>query len=121
MTRSLLTALIAALIVIGFALLGGTKTLGAHPFWSLNVALIGAPIGGLLALGLFVMTRWYWGPLVCSVILAAVAYGVAHFGKLRFAASYAEDAFAGQMWFFGWIATALFITLTLALALRPRG
>jgi hypothetical protein len=32
----------------------------------------------------------------------------------RFAASYAEDTLAGQMWFFGWIATALFAAALVA-------
>jgi len=40
---------------------------------------------------------------------------------MRFAASYAENAFAGQMWFFGWHAVCIFAMATIVTtAYRPR-
>lgn len=79
---------------------------GAHPFWADQVVFWGAPIGIVLAL---ISSRLQYAIRTGSILLlAAVAFGVAHLGKTRFAASYAEDAFAGQMWFLGWHAVIIF-------------
>ena len=64
-----------------------------------------------MALGIGVFRLWprlralwagggFFAVLALSLIVAVV-------GKARFAASYADDQFAGQMWFFGWIGAAL--------------
>ena len=106
--------LMSALIVLLAAYWGLSRALGAHPFWSVKVALIGVPIGLAAAL-LFRRMAWTrrLAGFLCLLIMTGLA---AHFGRLRFAASFAEDQLAGQFWFFGWIgvaasATALITTL----------
>ncbi len=96
-------AAIAAVVVVGFALAGGTQGLGAHPWWAANVGYIGAGIGAvvwgvLLAAGM--RRRWL---LLGALALLVVAGVMTTIGKTNFAASYAEDALAGRFWYFGWI------------------
>lgn len=83
------------------------KALGAHPWWSGDVLLYGGLPGVVLSLALL----WFTGrrvPVAAGfTVLTALAWATATVGQMRFAASYAEDALAGQAWFFGWIATAL--------------
>ena len=56
-----------------------------------------------------------------SLALMLLTYGAATWGKAAFAASYAENGFAGQIWYFGWIAAAAGATATIvSLLLRPR-
>ena len=77
--------------------------LGAHPWWGVQTALIGAPIGASLA-----MLPWLDGKrfILGSAVLGLSA-AAAMYGKSQFAASYAEDAFAGALWYYGWIGIAL--------------
>lgn len=92
-----------ALVILGIAaLIDLPQTLGAHPWWSVKTLLIGAPIG--LVLGYFLRLRI--APIGFSALLL-LSYFTAKTGQTRFAASYAEDAFAGQLWYFGWIAIAV--------------
>jgi len=92
-------------LMAGIWLADLTKVLGAHPWWSGKVVLIGAPIGLVLAviLGTILAPRWR---AALFAVATLAAFWVATTGKAGFAASYAEDQFAGQMWYFGWIATA---------------
>ena len=46
-------------------------------------------------------------------------YALASIGKERFAVSYAEDRFAGQMWYFGWIALISSATALIAALFSP--
>ena len=119
MIRKIIPFALAAAIVVVAALFGLSQSLGAHPFWAVKVALIGAPAGAVLALILRYATRFRWTSTLAALILTGLAFAMAHMGKTRFAASYAEDVQAGQLWYFGWIATALFATTVLAL-LWPR-
>ena len=111
----LLSIPIAAVCVLALAHLGLTNTLGAHHFWSAKVAWIGAPIGMVIAL---VLTRL---PARLGILLSLagviISGATAHYGKLQFVASYAEDRLAGQLWYFGWIATASAATALIALVL----
>ncbi len=84
-----------------------SRQFGAHPFWAEQVIFWGAPIG--IGLAVICAPLQYAIRTGSILFLAGVAYAVAHVGKMRFAASYAEDAFAGQMWFFGWHATIAFL------------
>ncbi|MEM1078528.1 MAG: hypothetical protein AAGI09_08375 [Pseudomonadota bacterium] len=86
---------------------------GAHPFWATQVLWIGAPVG--LALALLGLLRNRHGIMALGgLALSAAAFGVATYGRMAFAASYAEDTLAGQLWYFGWIAFATGGALTLA-------
>lgn len=89
------------------------QQLGAHPWWSTKVLWIGTPVGTLLAL----LAWWFYLARLPRTlgfgILTLFSFSVAHIGKSRFAASYAEDMIAGQMWYFGWVATCAFCAATL--------
>ncbi|WP_171175956.1 hypothetical protein [Ruegeria sp. HKCCD8929] len=77
---------------------------------------IGLPIGVLLAAAAWALAVPTVLRLIGFGLLTVVAFGIAHFGKTRFAASFAEDALAGQAWYFGWIATcALAVALIASL------
>lgn len=109
----------AALVVILLANGGLTTTLGAHPFWSVQVAWIGTPVGLVLALAAkHGGVRWSLRSLV-FLILAILAFALAAHGKSLFAASFAEDRAAGRLWYFGWIATACFAAAFLAALFSP--
>lgn len=109
--------LIAAACVIVAAKYGVPKSLGAHPFWSVKVAWIGAPIGIVTAF-LFRPASWMRriGTFLVLLILASLA---AHQGRLEFAASFAENRLAGLFWFYGWIAVAGTSTALIASLLTP--
>ena len=119
MIKKLFPFAFAAIFIIVAAAFGVSKSLGAHPFWAIKVALIGAPAGAVLAVILRYATRFQWTSALAALVLTGLAFALAHMGKTRFAASYAEDIQAGQLWYFGWIAVAVFSTTTLAL-LWPR-
>ena len=94
----------AVVALAGWA--GLSEMLGAHPFWAVKIAVIG---GGLGAVAGAVFPCRATGLL--GVLMLILAFGVAGFGKARFAASYAEDHFAGRMWFFGAIGVAAAIAV----------
>ncbi len=108
---------IAAVFVILAAYWGASRQLGAHPFWSVKIAWIGVPIGLMFALML--RGRAWPTRIVGFAVLLGIAGIAAHFGRLRFAASFAEDRLAGQFWFFGWIGVAIFLTALIAALLTP--
>ena len=94
-----------------------TAQLGAHPFWAASVVVW----GGILAAGIS-FSPWprnrFWrvGGLLA---LTLVSFALATEGKSAFAASYAEDGFAGQRWYFGWILTCAFaLAFVQSLAVR---
>ena len=110
--------LIAAIVVITAANFGMSKLLGAHPFWSVKIAWIGVPLGLLLAL---LVRRQPWVTRLVAFSAALVASSLAaHFGRLRFAASFADDRLAGQFWFYGWIGVAASVSAFTAALLTPR-
>ena len=98
-------AALAGVILPAVLAWGGLfRWLGAHPWWDIKTALIGAAIGVVL----FVVLEWlrpglsFW----VGLLVLVVAILVSSIGKSRFAASFAEDAFAGKLWYFGWIGIA---------------
>jgi hypothetical protein len=107
-------------VVIGIAAAGAAYffkvplKLGAHPFWADQVILWGAPIGVIL--GLIAVRLSFRASIIGFVALTGIAYLTAHTGKSRFAASYAEDAFGGQMWFFGWHGVFVFAVAAIVVA-----
>ncbi|WP_424975262.1 hypothetical protein [Dinoroseobacter sp. S124A] len=106
------TALAVALLALANQI-GLPRTLGAHPFWATQVLWIGAPLGLVLALLATLRARPGIGALA-GLALSGAAFWAATQGRIAFAASYAEDALAGQMWYFGWIALTAGAALTLA-------
>ncbi|MEO9824309.1 MAG: hypothetical protein ABJF50_07840 [Paracoccaceae bacterium] len=115
----LIPSAIAAGSVLIAAYYGTNKALGAHPFWDTQVALIGVPIGLILAFALRAL-KWRWSTrLLTFLVLLTIAGTAAHQGRLEFAASYAENKLAGQLWYFGWIASMSFATATLAAIMTP--
>ena len=86
-----LPALVAAVFVpVLPAYFGATSWLGAHPWWSTNIAWIDGPLG--LALAVFAVTTGLrrTPAIAGSAILLILAGLSAHFGKAEFAASFAE-------------------------------
>ncbi|SLN67099.1 hypothetical protein TRL7639_03852 [Falsiruegeria litorea R37] len=121
MTRAqqILSPLVLLLVFAGLStVLDLPKQLGAHPRWSTKVIWIGVPAGLVLhALGASISTS----PVIRLIsfpALTGIGYTIATVGKNRFAASYAEDTFAGHMWYFGWIATCAFAAAALISLLR---
>lgn len=98
-----------------------TTSLGAHPWWAGKVIWIGLPIGLVLGATVWAIGLPQWLRLAGSAILVLAGVASAYFGKKWFAASFAENALAGQMWYFGWIATCAFTAAMLAsVVLRHR-
>lgn len=118
----LIAPLVLPLVVAALALATNlTQHLGAHPWWADKVVWIGLPVG--LALAAVASALKLARPVVLGAtgMLAIIGFAVAQFGKFRFAASYAEDALAAHMWYYGWIATcALTAAMLASLALRNR-
>lgn len=91
----------AAMAILGLGKLGVFALLGAHPFWSDDTApALGIIVGAVgYLLGLW---RLRVG-LIAMVVVLVAAILSARFGKQVFVASYAENALAGEFWFFGWV------------------
>ena len=105
-------SLLVAAALIAAAYLGLTQALGAHPWWAVKVAVYGALAASVVTIALGRPgSMWLcWAGLLVLV----GAFVTARYGGAAFAASYAEDAFAGQLWFFGWIATCFGAATALA-------
>ena len=98
---------------------GIPKSLGAHPFWDIKIAWIGAPIGIVLAF-ITRALKWRWPTrMLIFMVLLVIAAFAAHQGRLQFAASYAENQLAGQFWFLGWVACAAFTAALIAAVMTP--
>ena len=96
--------LAVAAVLLVFAYSGGPVALGAHPWWGFKVAYIGVPIGAVLFGLQLVWRAGYVAKAGLYATFLCLAAYLTYRGKIQFAASYAEDAAAGQMWIFGWIA-----------------
>jgi hypothetical protein len=101
---AILSAVVMAVIAYMFDV---PTSAGAHPIWADQVLLSGVVAGTLLAV-VTIRLPGKWRMFGFS-ILAIGSYLVAEAGKARFAASYAEDAVGGQMWYFGWHAVCAFM------------
>ena len=107
-------AFIVILVAATAQVFGLAERLGAHPWWADKVIWIGVPVGFGLAATAWILRLPRGMRYLGFAGLTAAAFFVAQTGKLRFAASYAEDMFAGQLWYFGWIATCALAFATLA-------
>lgn len=118
--RNLVNALIAAIVVMVLTLSGIPNFFGAHPFWGMKIAYFGV-IAGIIVYSFAWVWQGGWGAkAILFVALLFLSIGVTTFGKIRFAASYAEDAMAGRMWYFGWIAIAAMVFVVLLHLLSTR-
>ena len=117
-----MTALKPALVFLGLPLAaailasatGVTQALGAHPWWGQKVIWIGLPTGLILAAIAHTLPIGRLIRVIGFALLSLAAIAVTYIGKTRFAASYAEDALAGQMWYLGWIGICALSAATLA-------
>jgi hypothetical protein len=113
MGRQIAALVGAFVIVMVFAWAGLSEQLGAHPFWAVKTGWIGGATGAGVALALILTRVSSRLRLVLGVAGLVAGYAVAKTGAARFAASYAEDVLAGRFWFFGWIAVAGALVVTL--------
>jgi hypothetical protein len=111
----ILYGLIAACLVCLLAYLGMTQALGAHPWWAFDVALYGAVPGILLAVGLAYVTRF---ALFFAAFDLALSGAIVWWGKRMFVVANGDNALAGQMWFFGWIAVCACAVAVIALLVQ---
>jgi hypothetical protein len=102
----------AAIVAANVVAFGLSERLGAHPFWAAQVVWIGLAAGLALALLSPRAPRLLWGLAGLSLLAGAAS---ARYGKQVFAASYAENALAGQFWHFGWMALAAGASALIAL------
>lgn len=90
-----------------------------HPFWSTKVNSMGMGIGLGLSVLLFFVCGGKKRSLLVSLTIALVLVIVAYFLTLHFkevfAASYAEDRTAGQIWYFGFMSFIAFAFTVLAM------
>jgi hypothetical protein len=114
-------ALVVGLVVpLGLAYSGLSVRLGAHPWWVQSSAWIGAVAGIVIAL---CVLRLQLNRIAIVVIGAAVVSAgawAAHAGKTALANSFAEDALAGRLWYWGWIGGLAGLSLVLVTVLWPR-
>lgn len=77
---------------------------GAHPQWAQTNLLIGGALGLATAFAACFLPGPASGRVVAFAVLSVFFLYAAHAGGTQFAASYAEDVRAGQLWYLGWIA-----------------
>lgn len=96
--------------------------LGGHPYWSRSATYIGAAIGVVLFLGVWLATeklRWSGKYLAIAIIAAlVVAFIVSTLGKREFVGSYAENRLAGRIWYYGFIAFIAALLTSAAIAVQ---
>jgi hypothetical protein len=118
--RNVVAILAGVVVAVAFGFSGATAAMGAHPFWAMDIGWIGGVAGAVALIGALLSglpRRWVRLIAVLMLPLAGVS---AAWGKMQFAASYAEDTFAGQVWYFGWIAIAAALCMVVgALMMRP--
>ena len=110
-------AIAAACAVCILAVLGVTKSLGAHPFWAEQVAYIGAGAGILLTIGMSYFGRWRLPAAIGDLSVSAI---ITWQGKRMFVASSGDNALGGVMWYYGWIAVCAFSVVVITFLLSRR-
>jgi hypothetical protein len=115
MKTLILYGLIAACLVCLLAYFGVTQALGAHPWWAFDIALYGAVPGIVLAVGLASVTRF---AVFFAAFDLALSGAIVWWGKQMFVAASGDNALAGQMWFFGWIAVCACAVAVIALLVQ---
>lgn len=116
---------LAGVILSGIEYSGLWVRLISHPWWSLSSTLHGIAGGTVpVLITLWGQRKYGWHRrwiLGLWLLLFLVVSGAAYWGKYQFGASYAEDVFAGRVWFFGFKAMTLtlFAALVLVWPSRP--
>lgn len=101
---------LAVFVILHLA--GVPVRLGAHPWWAGQVLIV----GGVAGTGLAMVLRRHPRPvLIIAILVGLMSWVLADLGKARFAASYAEDIWAGRAWYFGWIFACIGGATSLAL------
>jgi hypothetical protein len=111
----ILYGLLAACLVCLLAYFGATQALGAHPWWAFDVALYGVVPGIVLSVGLASVTRF---AVFFAAFDLALSGAIVWWGKRMFVAASGDNALAGQMWFFGWIAVCACAVAVIALLVQ---
>jgi len=91
--------------ILALALAWGTdlpRSFGAHPWWATDVLWMGGGVGILAGALACLAPRWTGWVFAIATI---TAFAAARWGGLEFAASYAENQFAGLVWYWGWLGT----------------
>jgi hypothetical protein len=114
MQRMLKAGVGAAAAVVVLTLAGAWEALGAHGYWAAKAGYVGAALGLAGAVGLAGLQVAGWARLGLAALVLGGAGASAHFGKLAFVGSYAEDQLAGKLWFFGWFGVTAGIVMTVA-------
>ena len=97
-------------------------TLGAHPWWSGSTTWFG--IGGgviVTSLTYVLLPKSLKSTMIQAgvfLLLAICAFALSLYGKAGFVGSYAEDAFAGRLWYLGFIGFTFATFCTLAALAR---
>lgn len=109
---------IATVTLLAFVFFGGPEALGAHPLWGMKIAYLGIAGGVLMSVLATFCGQRRALQLITFTTLLLISIAITTYGKTEFAASYAEDDFAGKLWFFGWIA-ALAASFSIIVAITP--
>lgn len=103
MRKSLPLLTTLAILALAYAT-NAPAQFGAHPQWAQTNLLIGGALGIATAFA----AGFLPGPELVRITAFAAFAGffiwAAQVGGTQFAASYAEDTRAGQLWYLGWIA-----------------
>lgn len=118
---NILRTAIIAIVLITLGKIGLSSWLGAHPFWATKVVYLGVAIGAVISIPLLFLIQKNWflskiPVIVTAVVTLGIAAVTLLYGKAEFAASYAENAFAGKVWYLGFIALFAGIFLVIATA-----
>lgn len=115
-----LGAVLAICLLVFSAWIKMPEHFGAHPYWAGKVLFIGGALGifASSAFSVFASDMRLFVPLVLFDTVFFLGAVSAYWGKSEFAASYAENEFAGQLWFFGWIAIAAGLSGLVSSAVR---
>lgn len=118
---------IVAIIFIVLEWFGFWVWIGAHPFWSTKVTTIGIISGAIVSLLALILsgrigisTKTILATMIAlTAIIAAITL---LYGKAQFVASYAENGFAGRVWYIGFMAliTGAFASLVELTRLKLR-
>ncbi len=103
----LLVLAVIAGVMLAAHWMGLWIALGAHPWWSGSATWFGIGAGLIVAIFTYsLLPKSLKSTMIQAatfLVLALVALGVSTYGKAEFVGSYAEDAFAGRLWYLGFI------------------